>query len=182
MPVDEQFLVLSALGPDRVGLVAELTDYLTGRGANVEDSRMVILGAEFGIMILVSGPEAAIARVEADRGKLETQTAMSVVTRRTHDPAEHRAKLAGLPCQLVAESLDRQGIVQVIAAELHRHGINIVALETTAYNAPISGSPLFRMEALIDVPRQLRLPVLREALDKLSAAENVDLTLTVRSA
>ena len=36
MTTTESFLVLSALGPDRPGLVAEVTHYLTERGANVE--------------------------------------------------------------------------------------------------------------------------------------------------
>ena len=175
---DPVFLVLSALGPDRAGLVAQLTDFLTSRGGNIEDSRMAILGAEFGVMLLVSGSGDALARVERERGELEKQTGMSVILRRTRDPKEHRQAVA-LPCTLTAEALDRQGLVHAITAELHRHGINIVSLETTAYHAPVSGSPLFRLEALIDVPRQLRLPDLRRALETLAQAENVDLDLTV---
>ncbi len=63
----EIFLVLSALGPDRPGLVAEITEYLTKRGANVEDSRMAVLGGEFGVLVLVSGAPEEVAAVERDR-------------------------------------------------------------------------------------------------------------------
>jgi glycine cleavage system transcriptional repressor len=177
---DPLFLVLSALGPDRAGLVAEVTEFLTSRGGNIEDSRMVILGAEFGMMVLVSGSEATVGRIEGERSVLEKQTGMAVLLKRTRDPAEHRQEMS-LPCRILAESLDREGIVHSIAALLHRFGINIVSLESSAYNAPISGSPLFRLEALLDVPREVRLPELRAALDRLASDENIDLTLTVRS-
>src|SRR5262249_61977163 len=86
----EQYLVLSALGADRPGLVAEVTDYLAERGVNVEDSRMAVLGAEFGIQVLVSGSEPSIARVVADKGILETKTKLGVLVRPTKSPEEHR--------------------------------------------------------------------------------------------
>ena len=61
----ERHLVLSALGPDRPGIVAEVTSYVTERGGNIEDSRMAVLGGEFGVMMLVSGTADEIARSRA---------------------------------------------------------------------------------------------------------------------
>ena len=42
---ERRYLVLSALASDRPGLVATVTDFIAARGGNVEDSRMVVLGA-----------------------------------------------------------------------------------------------------------------------------------------
>src|ERR1700730_8488448 len=86
----ETFLVLSALGPDRPGLVAEVTGYLTEHGTNVEDSRMAVLGGEFGILVLVSGTPDRIASVEDDHEALSDKTGLSVMLRRTKSPEEHR--------------------------------------------------------------------------------------------
>ena len=105
----ETFLVLSALGPDRPGLVAEVTEYLTSRGANVEDSRMAVLGGDFGILVLVSGPEGRIAAVEADHEALSETTGLSVMLRRTKSPEEHR-RAAVVPCLVTAEAIDQEGI------------------------------------------------------------------------
>ena len=137
----ETFLVLSALGPDRPGLVAEVTDYLTERGVNVEDSRMAVLGGEFGILVLVSGPPGPIAAVEAGQGALAAATGLSIVLRRTKSPEEHR-RAAVVPCLVTAEALDHEGIVRAVSRALHGVGVNIVSLETTAYEAPVTGSPL----------------------------------------
>lgn len=169
----DRYLVLSALGPDRPGLVAQVTSYLTHRGANIEDSRMAILGAEFGIMVLVSGSDAEMAAVERDRPQLESDTGLGVLTRPTKSPEEHR-RSAVIPCLVTAEALDHEGIVRAIATRIAELGINIVSLETSAYNAPVTGSPLFRLEALVDVPRGTAISRVREAMAEVAQAENVD--------
>src|SRR5262245_56349433 len=86
----EHFVVLSALGPDRPGIVAEVTEHLTERGGNIEDSRMAVLGAEFGILLLVSGTADEIAAIQRDAGALAQKTGLGVVVRPTKSPKEHR--------------------------------------------------------------------------------------------
>jgi glycine cleavage system transcriptional repressor len=174
MTTPETFLVLSALGPDRPGLVAEVTEYLTERGANVEDSRMAVLGGEFGILVLVSGAPERIAAVERDHATLTAGTGLAVMLRRTKSPEEHR-RAAVIPCLVTAEAIDQEGIVRAVARALHRVGVNIVSLETTAYEAPVTGSPLFRLEARVDVPQATGIAKVRRAMDEVAEAENLDI-------
>ena len=174
MTDSEQFLVLSALGSDRPGLVAEVTEYMTERGANVEDSRMAVLGAEFGILLLVSGTADEIAAVERDLPALRGTTGLEVLTRRTKSPEDHR-RAAVIPCLITAEALDQEGIVRAVARALSAAGVNIVSLETSAYEAPVTGSPLFRMEARVDIPSNLTIGKVRKAMDEVAEAENLDI-------
>ncbi len=169
----EIFLVLSALGPDRPGLVAELTEYLTERGVNVEDSRMAVLGGDFGILTLVSGAPDRVAAVERDHDALSDKTGLSVMLRRTKSPDEHR-RAAVIPCLVTAEAIDREGIVRAVARALHVAGVNIVSLETTAFDAPETGSPLFRLEARVDVPSATGVEAVSRALEGVATAENLD--------
>lgn len=170
----ETFLVLSALGPDRPGLVAEVTHYLTERGVNVEDSRMAVLGAEFGILVLVSGTTEQVAAVERETAVLTEKTGLAVTLRRTKSPEEHR-RAAVIPLLVTADAMDQEGIVRAIARALHGVGVNIVSLETSTYEAPVTGSPLFRMEARIDVPQTTGVARVRKAMDEVAAAENLDI-------
>src|SRR5262245_43055680 len=121
----ETFLVMSALGPDRPGLVAEVTAYLTERSVNVEDSLMAILGAEFGILVLVAGTPDEITAVERDVDALTKKTGLTVTLRRTKSPEEHR-RAAVIPCMVTAEAMDQEGIVSAVALALHKVGVNIV--------------------------------------------------------
>ncbi len=176
-----QYLVLCALGADRPGLVKDLTDFLADRGANVDDSRMAIFGAEFGIMVLLSGDEAAIHRVERELPDLERNTGTRIMCRRTRSPEEHRkGELRGFSVSV--ESFDREGIVRAIAAALHGLGANIVSLETTQWNAPFTGATLFRIEVQAEVPGSTSLARVRSVLDDVGAKENLDVEVRSNNA
>lgn len=174
MGANEQFLVLSALGPDRPGLVAEITEYVSEHGGNVEDSRMAVLGAEFGVLLLVSGTPGEIGAIERDLRKVEEKTGLTLLSRRTRSPEEHR-RAAVIPCLITAEALDQEGIVRAVSRALCRAGVNIVSLETSAYEAPVTGSPLFRMEARVDIPTGITIGKVRKAMDEVAEAENLDI-------
>ncbi len=62
---NKSYLVLTAVGPDRPGLVSEISSMVLSAGANLEDSRMAILGGEFALLVLVSGDEKATGEVAA---------------------------------------------------------------------------------------------------------------------
>lgn len=170
----ESFLALSALGPDRPGLVAEVTHYLTDRGGNVEDSRMAVLGAEFGILMLISGTPEEIAAIQRDTAELMKTTGLDIHVRSTSAPEDHR-RAAAIPCVVTADALDHEGIVRAVSRALHAVGVNIVSLETHAYEAPVTGSPLFRMEARVDVPPSSSIGKVRKAMDVVAEAENLDI-------
>jgi len=169
----ERHLVLSALGPDRPGLVAEMTHYVTERGGNIEDSRMAVFGGEFGVMMLVSGTPDEIGRIARETAQLEKSTGLGIVSRETKSPEEHRKEQA-IPCVVTCEALDNPGIVRAVSRALHELGLNIVSLETTSYEAPITGSPLFRLEAHCDVPRGTTIAKVRAAMLQVAERENID--------
>lgn len=174
MSETEAFLVLSCLGPDRPGLVAEVTEYVITHGGNIEDSRMAVLGGEFGVLLLVSGAPERIAALEQSTAEIEQRTGMSVLARRTKSPEEHR-RAATIPCVVTAEALDHEGIVRAVARALSATGVNIVSLEATSYEAPVTGSQLFRMEARIDVPAGVTIGKVRKAMDQVAEEENLEI-------
>lgn len=173
---DKVFLVIAGLGPDRPGLVAELALHVTSRGGNVEESRMAILGAEFGVMVVVSGTSDEIATIERELPQLETKTKLGFLLRRTKEPSKN----GGLPCRIVATALDQEGIVHSLADSLRTLGVNVVSLETSAYHASMSGAPLFRFEALVDVPKSVGLGSVRDAMTQI--ARKLDLDIDVGAA
>jgi glycine cleavage system transcriptional repressor len=170
----QAYLVLVALSPDRPGLVAIVSEYLTARGANIEDSRMAVLGAEFGIMILCSGSEEQVARIEKEIPALELEAGFHILVRKTKSPEEHR-RAAVIPCLVRVDAIDHEGIVHAVSLAIHKLGVNIVSLETSSYNAPITGSPLFRLEARLDIPRSQSLASVRATLESVAEHENIDI-------
>ena len=66
-----KYLVISALGKDRPGIVNLLSQAILEAGCNIQDSRMTVLGGEFALMLLVSGPWNAVGKLESQTKALE---------------------------------------------------------------------------------------------------------------
>jgi glycine cleavage system transcriptional repressor len=172
----ESHLVLTAVGPDRPGLVKAFSALVHDAGANLEDSRMAILGGEFALIVLVAGSESAIAKVETAAERVATELGLKLVSKRTR-PEPRRDFL---PYVLRVSGVDRPGIVASVSALVARHGINVASLESGVSFAPLSGTPLFTLEAELQVPSELALAELRRQVAALSDEENLDVALEVK--
>jgi len=170
------YLVMSALGRDRPGIVDEVSDFLFKRGCNIEDSKMAVLGGEFAMILLVSGRTQDVRRMRKDLPRLKKSSGLSITTRLTRPPGPHIGARY-ITYRLEATSLDHPGIVQRISHLLHRHGINVEAADTRIYNAPVSGAPMFHLDMRIEVPDSVKLATLRQELSELSGHDNIDVEI-----
>ena len=64
-----QLIVLSAIGTDRTGVVQDITKVILACGGNIEESRMTTLGAEFAVLMLVSGNWHTLDKLERELDK-----------------------------------------------------------------------------------------------------------------
>jgi glycine cleavage system transcriptional repressor len=171
---DETHVALVALGPDRPGIVAAATRVLKDRGANIEDSRAAVLGGEFGLMLLASLDDGNSPDVAELTQALNHATGLQFIVVPTVSPEEHRKALA-LPYRIEANTLDHEGIVNAITEALYEAGVNIISLETTVANAPVTGTPIFSFVATVDVPAGLPVEAFRSALADAARRHNLDL-------
>ncbi|HEY4106622.1 MAG TPA: ACT domain-containing protein, partial [Polyangiaceae bacterium] len=154
---EKNYLVLTAVGPDRPGLVNEISSLVLAAGANLEDSRMAILGGEFALLMLVSGEAKAVAAVEQSAAELGNRLGLRVLTK----PTSPQTARDFLPYQIRVTGVDRPGIVQRVAAVLAGRGVNVASLESRLSYAPLSGTPMFILEAALQIPSALALSDLR---------------------
>lgn len=164
-------VVLTAVGPDRPGLVRAISSVVLGASASVEDSRMAILGGEFALIMLVSGAEAAVSRVERELEGLEAELGLEFVFKRTKPEPQRKV----LPHAMTVTGVDRPGIVHVVTDLLAKRSVNVASLESRVTFAPDSGTPLFVLEAELQVPSEVALAELRSELAALCQDENLDL-------
>ena len=147
MPVN---FVLTLTGPDRIGIVDEVTGLLLDRGGNVETSRMARLGGEFAVLMLVSMPTEPFSGLDE---ALEALTARGYkVTTTLAERTDSDAHPGWLPCRIEVHGADHEGIIHEVAHYLSGHGINIESVDSETSPAPVSGSPLFAMTARVAVP------------------------------
>ena len=174
--MEKQHLVITAVGPDRVGLVEQISQFLLKEDCNIEDSKMAVFCGEFTIILLVSGSPDGLEAVEKSLNDLTSLTGLVCFSKR---PTARSSAASALPCRLLASCLDHPGVVHQLSSVLSRLGVNIESLETKTDESPMSGTPIFGLDALLSVPAQVNLHALRGELDEIGRRENIDIEFSL---
>ncbi|MEJ2514718.1 MAG: glycine cleavage system protein R [Gammaproteobacteria bacterium] len=154
-----QLVVISAVGGDRSGVVHDLARVVLDCGGNIVESRMTALGSEFAMLLLVSGNWHTLAKLETELKKIEDQSGMSVILRRTES---RPARSDMLPYAVDVVCLDQPGIVYNLASFFASRDIDIAELNTRSYAAAHTGAPMFSVQMTINIPGNLQISVLRD--------------------
>ena len=165
------FLVISALGEDRAGLVSELSDIILNAGCNIEDSRMSILGGEFAIIMMVSGAWNNIAKLEDQLPTVQEKLGVIITSRRTENRHLTREEI---PYTIEVVSLDHPGIVHKITGFFSKRNINIHDLYTTSHRAAHTGSPMFALNMTVEIPAATHISSLRDEFMEFCDELNLD--------
>jgi glycine cleavage system transcriptional repressor len=169
-------IIFTLTGPDRVGIVEEITQLLLDLGGNVETSRMAKLGGAFAVLMLVSLPSEQQANLDRHVDQLLAQ-GYKVTTRAAEQAAAEPH--TGWPAyQIEVCGADHEGIVHEVARYLSQRGINIESMDTEIRRAPISGAPLFAMSALVAAPPSLSGQDWQAALAEVGQRLNVDVKVS----
>ena len=169
--------VLTALGRDRPGIVAALTEMIFDLGCNLEDGSMMKLGSEFAILLLMSGPGEDLGeRLEQRCKHLEQEKGMAVFVRRvTTGPAPAGAGRRTYRLRTLGE--DKAGIVARTARAVADAGGTIAHLSSSLRRAASSGTAVYEMEMTFDLPAAADIEALRARLDAIENSLHIDVTL-----
>lgn len=160
MTADTQnnYLVITASGEDKIGLVDRLSSKITASGCNIEESRMAVLGGQFALIMLISGPWNSLSKLESQLALLGEQLGLTIIHSRTRK--RERAQPA-IPYRVEVVAMDHPGIVHNLSAFFSRNGINIEELQTSTYPAPHTGTPMFSVIMTVGLPANIHIPTLR---------------------
>jgi glycine cleavage system transcriptional repressor len=158
-----------------VGLVQKIAEFISRHGCNIEDSKMAVFCGEFAVIVLISGESGNLVKIGRDYREIETETGLAISIK---TPSTRAAPQSFLPYKLTASCMDHPGIVYQISAVLSGAGVNIESMETKTYAAPVSGTPIFQLEANLAVPTRANINQLRERFGEIQRQENIDIELT----
>jgi glycine cleavage system transcriptional repressor len=170
-------LILTAVGPDKIGLVEKISEFIVQKGCNIEDSKMAVFCGEFALIVLISGEPKDLLKIANTHNELGTQTGLNIWVK---EPSQKRTAEPSLPYKLTASCLDHPGVVHRLSSVLCNLAVNIESMETKTYHAPESGTPIFRLEAIISIPAKLNVNALRTRFTEIEREENIDIELSLR--
>lgn len=168
------YLVISALGTDKPGIINALSKQAVAHHCNILDTRMTVLGGEFALMMMVSGSAEAISELEPALSRSADELELTVMLKRTSPKA---SQSRNLPYAVTVVALDNPGIVQEIAGFFSEKAINIEEMHTGTYAAAHTGTPMFSLDMTVNIPSGLSIAKLKDEFVNFCDDKNLDATI-----
>jgi glycine cleavage system regulatory protein len=165
-------LVFTVIGPDRPGLVKEISDKVSAFEANWLESRMANLGGQFAGIVRVDVAAAKADALIAALREFEVRGLIIVASKGHAAAPDAPSRL--LELDLVGQ--DHPGIVREISQVLASHDVSIEELVTDCESGSMSGETMFHAKARLRVPQKLDTAELRKVLEALADDLMVELT------
>jgi glycine cleavage system transcriptional repressor len=164
---------VTAIGRDRPGIVAAISEALLELKGNVEDSQMSILRGHFAVMLIVRLADPVDEReLEARLGQVQQELELEAIAlNRVDDLGVGAARPSHV---ITVYSADHPGIVHAVSAALAGREVNITGLETRLAGA--DDSPLYVMIIEAAVPEASE-PDLEAALKQVADEAEVEVSM-----
>ena len=121
----QHYLVITALGADRAGIVNTITRHVSSCGCNIEDSRLAMLGDEFTFIMLLSGTWNAITLIESTLPLKGAELDLLIVMKRT---TAHPRPPMPVTVWVQVEVTDSPHLIERFTALFDSHQMNIAEL------------------------------------------------------
>ena len=134
-------IIIHVNGLDRIGIISDISKEINKLSGNIETSKMVKLGKDFNMLLLISIKKENIKLLE---NKLLSYKDLSVTLKQTANE-----KPANNIYLFILKGADNEGIVYKFTQLFSKYNISIIDVETKLLNAPVTGSPLFYMKLIL---------------------------------
>jgi len=169
--MSNNYLVISAQGKDRPGIVNTLSKTALDCGCNITNSRMAVLGGEFALILLINGSAEAVTTLQQKLPSLEDELQLSITAKPT---TPRNVEQRWLPYRVEVVAMDHPGIVHPITEFFSKQKINIEEMETETYAAPHTGTTMFALWMTVAVPESVSTSQLRETFIDFCDELNLD--------
>jgi glycine cleavage system transcriptional repressor len=167
-------VVLTGVGRDRVGIVAELAQVLYEQGCNLLDSSMTQLRGEFALILMVE-LDGSISQLEKRLAALEAQLGMKIHVRELAED-ELRDAVQDEQNQFMVSvyGADKPGIVANVTRALAERRLNITDVQTKSTGA---ASKVFLMILEVSAPVSVSAFDVEKQLKAIGAELSVDISV-----
>jgi len=166
----EKLLAVTAIGSDRTGLIKDVSEVISRAGGNIQHSRMIALGSEFAMLVLISGNWHVITRIRERLEALGNDADLTITIRET----QPRETMPSAPYLIDIVTLDQEGIVLGISSFFAARNLEIAEMNTRQYNAPHTGATMFSLQFTVNLPATVHVATLRDEFLAYCEEQNLD--------
>jgi glycine cleavage system regulatory protein len=166
-------LIATVTGTDRPGVVSLISERAHGFGANWAGSRIATLEGQLAGLVRFEVPEASAEPLAQALRALESSGVHVEVTKEDRIAVPPGRRVV----KLELTGHDRPGIVSELSGSLARRRVGIEDLHTEIVDGATPADHLFKVKALLVVPKSVSNEELRNALEPLTKEMTVDIAL-----
>ena len=160
-------VIITAIGIDRPGLVNKITSIINQNKGNIENSKMVKIDDQFAIIMDFS----TIEDINIIETELKSIKDLEIYYKSVKSIDANKKTTS----TYLIKGADDQGIINAITNYFKDRDLNIIEIDTFIESAPITGSPLFNMNIIIEHNSNIDLKKLKK--DLLQICEELNLEL-----
>ena len=157
------YLVLTAIGEDKPGLVESLAEVIADNSGNWLESIMSQLAGKFAGILRVSVNDSEADQLISALDGISDQ--LTLVIERANSDVEIESPQT-VELNLIGN--DRPGIIREFSHALASLSVNVEQLSTECISAPMSSDILFKAKANLKVPVGLELELLQREIERLA--------------
>tara|TARA_Y100000814_G_scaffold291217_1_gene267192 strand:+ start:938 stop:1465 length:528 start_codon:yes stop_codon:yes gene_type:complete len=165
-------IIIYVNGKDRIGIISDITKEISNLNGNIETSKMIKLEQDFNVLMLISINKE---RIEELTKKLHSYNDLDILVKKASNRNENEED----KYIFILKGADTEGIVHQCTQLFSKLKINITDLETQLMNAPITGSPLFYIKAIISIPKSESMEMIKDAINQLEVEANVKIKFDI---
>lgn len=165
---------VAVVGRDRPGIAAAVAEALYARQANIEDSRMSILGGHFAMMLVVSIDDAESEALNAALARVREELQLEHALAQQIEDATGDARPAPTHV-LTVYGADHPGIVAAVCDALSARSVNIDDLATRVVGS--QQDPVYTVICELTLPADLEPAALGADLDGVALDQGVEVSL-----
>ena len=170
---------VSAIGPDRPGLVASMTRCLTDGGLNVADAQMTILRGRFTMTLMATSDDTVgVAAVRRDLESTGRRVGLDVVAITEVDEADAASLAPPDPTHvLTVHGVDRPGVIHAFSEALAVHEVNIVDLNQRKLDGGDDTEELAAMLVEVILPEGMSADALDALLESTRREQGIEISI-----
>ncbi|RDH42388.1 glycine cleavage system protein R [Zooshikella ganghwensis] len=172
-------VVITLLAPDRPGIIETISQVIAAHEGNWLDSKLSLFNGQFAGIAHIYVPNKYLSSLTEQFNQLSAQKIA------IHQAIIDQTSNSTLEAEVEQEKVytlhllgnDRPGIVRDITKILLGFKINITNLETEHTSAPMSNEAIFKASAILRIPLDANIDLIKSGLEKLANELIVDITL-----
>ena len=159
-------IIIYVSGKDRIGIISDISKEISELNGNIETSKMIKSYDKFNMLLLVS---INSNRVNDLKNNFKIYSDLNVLIDDINvGKNENLDKYI-----FILKGANTEGIVHQYTNLFSKNRVNILDMNTKIVNAPVTGSPLFYVKAVILIPENFKINMIADEIKKMENELNV---------